>query len=238
MKAAFTIPTRFAAALIWMLLLGRCVLSAGVVTYSYDSLNRLTNVNYGNGAVIGYTYDVAGNRLTYSGVVTNDAAAPTIAIANPTSGPTFVTTNATINLSGTASDNTGVSLITWVNYGSGFIGTASGTTSWSISSIQLQPGANDIWLTAFDLAGNEAYAALTVTYALPTGPAIQSSFSSGSLNLFWPEATAGDFILQYADNLTPPILWSNVVATVTTNSGTVNITLPTTNAQRFFRLRK
>src|ERR1035441_78869 len=59
--------------------------------YAYDSLNRLTNVNYGNGAVITYTYDAAGNRLTYSGTVTNDAIYPTIAITSPTSGPTFST---------------------------------------------------------------------------------------------------------------------------------------------------
>jgi YD repeat-containing protein len=89
--------------------------SAQSVAYTYDSLNRLTNVNYGNSAVISYTYDAAGNRLTYSGVVTNDAVTPTIAIISPTSGPNYITTNATVNLSGTASDNTGVSLITWIN---------------------------------------------------------------------------------------------------------------------------
>ena len=207
------------------------------VTYSYDSLNRLTHVDYGNGSVISYTYDPAGNRLTYSGVVTNDATAPTIAITNPTSGPTFATTNGTINLSGTAADNTGVSLIMWANDRGG-IGTATGTSSWNISDIHLQTGANDIFVTAYDLAGNSTGAALTVTYTPPVGPAIQTSFSSGSLNLSWPAASASDFVLQYADSLSPPILWSNVVATVTTNAGTLNVTLPTTNSQGFFRLKK
>src|SRR5947209_20576698 len=37
---------------------------ANSVSYAYDSLNRLTRVDYGNGAVIDYTYDAAGNRLT------------------------------------------------------------------------------------------------------------------------------------------------------------------------------
>ena len=45
--------------------------TAAPVTYAYDSLNRLTNVNYGNGSVISYTYDSAGNRLSYSGVVSS-----------------------------------------------------------------------------------------------------------------------------------------------------------------------
>lgn len=210
---------------------------ASTVVFAYDSLNRVTNVNYGNGAIISYTYDAAGNRLTYSGVVTNDAVAPTIAITNPTSSPTYTTTNATINLSGTASDNTGVSLITWENFYGFGIGTASGTTNWSIAGIPLHLGDNYLYVTAHDLAGNNGEASLTVTYTLPVGPSIQSSFSSGNLNLSWP-ASAGDFVLQTATNLTPPVAWSNVVATVTTNGGTLNISLPTTNAQRFFRLAK
>src|SRR5256885_752124 len=61
----------------------------GSTIYTYDGLNRLKSVDYGNGAVISYTYDAAGNQLAYSGVVTNDAISPTITITNPTSGPTF-----------------------------------------------------------------------------------------------------------------------------------------------------
>jgi RHS repeat-associated protein len=33
-------------------------------TYAYDQLNRLTNVNYGDGQTQGYTFDAMGNRLT------------------------------------------------------------------------------------------------------------------------------------------------------------------------------
>lgn len=213
------------------------VSTAAPFIYSYDSLNRLTNVNYGNGAVISYTYDAVGNRLTYTGVVTNDAIAPSIAITSPTSSPTYNTTNASINLSGTASDNTGVSLITWENFYGYGIGTASGTNNWSITGIPLHLGDNYLFITAYDLAGNSTEADLTVTYALPVGPSIQSSFSSGNLNLSWP-ASAGDFVLQTATNLTPPVTWSNVVATITTNGGTLNINLPTTNGQQFFRLKQ
>ena len=35
-------------------------------TYEYDNLNRLTKVTYANGAVVQYTYDNVGNRLTKS----------------------------------------------------------------------------------------------------------------------------------------------------------------------------
>ncbi len=37
---------------------------AATVTYTYDSLNRITNVDYGNGNTEKYTYDAAGNRIS------------------------------------------------------------------------------------------------------------------------------------------------------------------------------
>ena len=39
---------------------------ANTLTYSYDSRNRLTNVVYGNGSVISYTYDAAGEVATFT----------------------------------------------------------------------------------------------------------------------------------------------------------------------------
>jgi YD repeat-containing protein len=33
-------------------------------TYTYDNLNRLINVDYGNGTVANYTYDAAGNMTS------------------------------------------------------------------------------------------------------------------------------------------------------------------------------
>jgi YD repeat-containing protein len=47
---------------------------AETVTNSYDTLNRLTSVVYGNGQQINYTYDAAGNRTAMSG---NTLTAPT-----------------------------------------------------------------------------------------------------------------------------------------------------------------
>ena len=138
----------------------------GAVAYGYDSLNRLTNVDYGNGSVIAYTYDAAGNRLTYSGTVSNDTTPPSVAIFNPTSGSTFATSSSIINLSGTSSDNIGVTLVTWANDRGG-IGTAAGTTSWNIGTIPLQAGENAISVTAYDGAGNSTTATLTITLSAP-----------------------------------------------------------------------
>src|ERR1019366_9411088 len=116
------------------------IAQATQVQYSYDSLNRLTNADYGNGSVISYTYDPAGNRRTYSAVVSGDTTPPTIAITSPTTGSSWTNTSATINLSGNASDNVGVTLVTWQNY-SGGLGIATGTNSWTITGIPLKPGA-------------------------------------------------------------------------------------------------
>lgn len=41
-------------------------LYAGSVTYTYDSLGRLTQATYSNGVVIAYVYDAAGNRTSYT----------------------------------------------------------------------------------------------------------------------------------------------------------------------------
>lgn len=60
---------------------------------------------------------------------------------------------------------------------------------------------------------------------------------SGSLVLSWP-ASASPFLLYYATNLTPPIVWSAVTNSVTNQNGTSSVTLPvsSTNHAQFFRL--
>jgi len=50
------------------------------VTHSYDDLNRLIRSDYGNGKVIDYTYDAAGNRTSQKVTVPNK---PPIANAGP-----------------------------------------------------------------------------------------------------------------------------------------------------------
>src|SRR5437870_771108 len=93
----------------------------------------------------------------------SDTTPPTVSISAPTSNPTFSTSTTPLTLGGTASDNVGVTQVTWVNSAGGS-GTATGTTSWTASGIVLQPGANGLTVTATDAAGNTATDALTVTF--------------------------------------------------------------------------
>src|SRR4030095_8938876 len=104
-----------------------------------------------------------------------DTTAPTVTITNPTTAATFSTTTSPITLGGTAADNIGGTQVTWSNSPGGS-GTATGTTSWSVSGIALQPGTNVLTGTARDGAGNTATDTLTVTNTPPasdtTGPAV------------------------------------------------------------------
>ena len=189
--------------------------SSFAVSFSYDSLNRLTNVDYGNGSVISYTYDPAGNRLTYSAVVSGDITPPTIAITSPTTGPAYTNSTATINLSGTASDNVGVTLVTWQNY-SGGLGVATGTNSWNITGIPLQTGENDIIVTAWDAAGNSTPTTLTVTKVVVTQPPPQLTGIATSTNgmfLFNLNGPVGsNYVIQVSSNLVNWVNWvTNVI---------------------------
>src|SRR5437868_4445773 len=82
-----------------------------------------------------------------------DTAAPALAITAPSSSGSFVATGATVALGGTASDNVGVTRVSWRNAATGGSGNASGTGNWSVASVALASGVNTITVTAFDAAG-------------------------------------------------------------------------------------
>ncbi len=107
--------------------------------------------------------DAAGNTRTATATVTlSDTTAPTVTITSPTSSPTFATSSSPLTLGGTASDNVGVTQVTWANSRGGS-GTATGTTSWTAGGIVLQTGTNVLTVTARDAAGNIATRTSTVT---------------------------------------------------------------------------
>jgi hypothetical protein len=112
--------------------------------------------------------DAAGNTatdaitVTYSTAV--DTVRPTVTITEPTSSNSYTTTAKSIALSGAATDNVGVTRVTWANSRGG-TGTATGTSSWNVASIALLAGSNVITVTSRDAAGNTATDTITVTYS-------------------------------------------------------------------------
>ena len=122
---------------------------------------------------------------------TADTTSPSVSITGPTSAATYTSSASSVLLSGTATDNVGVSAVTWANDRGGS-GTATGTTGWSAPSIALQVGTNVITVTARDAAGNRGTDVLTVTYTAPdttaptvsiTGPTTSSTFSTSATSL-------------------------------------------------------
>jgi triacylglycerol esterase/lipase EstA (alpha/beta hydrolase family) len=122
--------------------------------------------------------------------MSSDSTLPSIEITSPTTYSTYSTDNQTISVAGNASDNIGVTRITWVNDRGGS-GTASGTTTWSAGGIQLLSGQNVITVLAYDAAGNQATDTLTVTYN-PT----QILFVTNTSSVSVPEGGTATFQLR------------------------------------------
>jgi len=101
----------------------------------------------------------------------SDKRRPTVNITAPTSSSRFTTNSSRLDVSGTASDKVGVTQVTWTNSRGGS-GTATGTTIWFASGIELQAGTNKLTVTAHDAAGNTATTTLTVTYTSPVSDTI------------------------------------------------------------------
>ena len=145
---------------------------------------ELADLNEGTIYYIALTaYDNSNNESEKSDEVSGVAQAPpdtqnpTITVKAPTSSSTYSTSNSTTNIGGTASDNVGVTQVTWSNNRGGS-GKASGTTNWSVSNITLREGNNTITVTARDAAGNTSTDTITITYT-PTTTSTTTSIQSG-----------------------------------------------------------
>ncbi len=89
-----------------------------------------------------------------------NTAPPSLCITNPAS--TIVsTTAATITFQGMATDNAGVTSVTW-STSTGASGTATGTLTWTAQNIPLLVGSNTVTISAYDAAGNSAWRSVTV----------------------------------------------------------------------------
>ncbi|MBU6400337.1 MAG: hypothetical protein KGS61_08465, partial [Verrucomicrobia bacterium] len=130
--------------------------------------------------------DAAGNTQTlpFTAVyVPTDTTPPVVTITSPTRGPVFASAGTSVDLSGTAVDNVGVTQITWTNNRGGS-GAASGTPVWTATGLPIQVGTNVITVTASDAAGNQGSATLAVIYTPPTiqitAPTTGASFTTAS----------------------------------------------------------
>ncbi len=107
--------------------------------------------------------DGAGNTAADQVLVVLDLTSPILAITVPSPDATFITPSSVIELRGTASDNQGMTQLTWTNNHGGS-GTAPAVPNWVVPAVPLQSGTNAITVTAHDAAGNEAEQTVLVIY--------------------------------------------------------------------------
>lgn len=152
-------------------------LPAGV--YSRSQANGIDVIG-GEIWVAGYGYSISANnyRAILWHYVVDDNVPPVVNITSPTSDALYATASPAVALAGSASDNIGVTSVSWSNDRGGS-GTCSGATSWSTASVPLAPEDNLITVTARDEAGNTATDTLTVTrLPITVGAARQSQLGS------------------------------------------------------------
>lgn len=103
------------------------------------------------------------SSLTTEGVYALDSTAPKVQILSPTANEACSTNASVICVEGSASDNTAVTAVVW-KCSTGQTGTCTGSGQWTAQSVSLQPGENQVEVTASDAAGNTATDRLVVRY--------------------------------------------------------------------------
>jgi hypothetical protein len=178
-------------------------------TTSWSKINIALNA--GSNVITVTARDAAGNTGTGSITVTRtDGESPTITITSPTSSSTYSTTSSTIVLGGSASDNAGVSSVTWSNAATGGSGTCSGTTTWATSGISLSSGSNVITVTAHDASNKIGTDTITVTYTPSTSDIHLSGVGDDVTQTF--VLTEGCAIFQMThDGSTNFIIWLTTI---------------------------
>jgi pimeloyl-ACP methyl ester carboxylesterase len=209
----------------------------GILVYDVSDPSHPQSVRSYSMPIVPFDVKVSGTNLyvgaTQSGLTIltlSDIDPPAAVITNPTSSSTWTNTTGTLNLSGTAGDNTGlihgtVTQVTWSNSRGGG-GNASGTANWSVNGVTLQPGTNVLTVTATDAAGNSGNATLTVTYQSPkqdqtiTFPSI-TDHTFGDPPVPLVAATSSGLNAQFGVVSGPATLVNNVLTL--TGAGTVTV---------------
>jgi len=140
---------------------------------------------------------MATSLIAVLGEQTPNPDLPKITITSPTDKDEFRTSNDSIQLSGTASDDKEVVRVTWSNSRGGE-GTAQGTTNWMVPGITLKEGANLITATVKDNGGNTATDTVKITYTPASGGGGGSTPNSNAdiTSVFTASAPTVDGILS------------------------------------------
>ena len=155
------------------------------------------------------------------------APAPSLAITSPSANLT--TTATAITMAGTTSGGSGALRVTWVN-DRGASGVASGSSSWTIASMPLASGVNNVTVTVTDASNRTASQTITITRSIPA----TADTTAPSLTIQSPVATIVStysasigFSGIAADNVgVVSVTWSNTFGNAGVATGTVSWQIP------------
>ncbi|MGA1823915.1 MAG: PQQ-binding-like beta-propeller repeat protein [bacterium] len=100
------------------------------------------------------------NRL-----IKSDRENPHITITDPTGGDAYKTISQTVTISGIASDNDSISMVTYTTEGATRTeGNAIGTSTWFIDNLHLDEGVTNISVIVYDSTGNVGKDTLKITF--------------------------------------------------------------------------
>ena len=154
-----------------------------------------------------------------------DPTDPTISISTPSEELNYTTSNGTISISGTATDDVGITEVTWEN-NTGGSGNAVGTDTWSYDNLTLNPGANVITVTARDTDNKTVSDTIIINYdAVNPGnnsPTVEITSPSAS-----PTYTSGTGSITIAgtaadDTGVTEVSWVNSAGGTGSATGTTN----------------
>src|ERR1017187_2217406 len=92
---------------------------AELVQYTYDAMQRLTRVTYGNGTAVDYVYDNLGNRLMKATTLSGGPAnSPPNTVSNPSipNGGTNVTLTPSLSWNAASDPNPGDAVVYYVYF--------------------------------------------------------------------------------------------------------------------------
>ena len=151
-----------------------------------------------------------------------DTQPPTITISQPTEAASFPTGTVQVNISGTASDNVGVTLVEVSSDGTNWVA-ATGTSSWS-AKLSVQTGSNTLRARAKDAATNLKVSTVNITVqsnsqdTVPpvvtiTDPTAGQTLASGT-TVYTAKGTATDNVgVQKVELSTDGATWSTATGT-------------------------
>jgi hypothetical protein len=211
---------------------------SGTATFAGGNWSAsITGLQPGSNLITITATDSAGLSSTTTRTITYDNVPPTLTIASPANG--FDTGLGTVALSGTAGDNLALAPsnpISWINLANT---SSNGTTSvsagnWSVASVTLKPGPNNIQVTAADSVGNQTSAIVMVYYDV-TNPNVSITSPTPSpsppapLNTYVTGATTVALSGNASDDVrVVSVNWTNTVGGTVTGSGSATMANPNT----------